>query len=122
MFSDDGKYMMWTAQRGPLAEGETKPSSQVWVARFNGAPASQTDLFYLPRFDPPTTDADALAIARRAVEINDTWAASARYDITSKSNSDGWHITARRLPETPGGFRSIHVKRDGTIADYGRGE
>jgi hypothetical protein len=25
--------MMWTAQRGPLAEGEQRPSSQLWVAR-----------------------------------------------------------------------------------------
>jgi TolB protein len=32
-FSDDGKWMMWTAQRGPMVEGEAKPSSQVWVAR-----------------------------------------------------------------------------------------
>lgn len=32
VFSEDGKYLMWTAQRGPLASGETKPSSQVWTA------------------------------------------------------------------------------------------
>lgn len=123
VFSDDGKYMMWTAQRGPLAEGETKPSSQVWVAKFGGPPSSSedTDLFYLPRFDPPTTDAEAIAIARRAVQINDTWSDSARYDITDKSNADGWHVTATRLPETPGGFRGIHIRRDGTIAQYLRG-
>jgi hypothetical protein len=33
VFSDDGSLMMWTAQRGPLAPGESKPSSQVWIAR-----------------------------------------------------------------------------------------
>jgi len=32
VFSPDGKYMMWTAQRGPLAAGEQRPSSQVWIA------------------------------------------------------------------------------------------
>lgn len=37
-FSDDGTLMMWTCQRGPLVEGETKPSSQVWVAEVVGAP------------------------------------------------------------------------------------
>lgn len=33
VFSADGKWMMWTAQRGPMAEGENKPSSQIWIAR-----------------------------------------------------------------------------------------
>lgn len=33
--SPDGRWMMWTAQRGPLAEGETRPSSQLWIARFD---------------------------------------------------------------------------------------
>lgn len=35
VFSDDGKLMMWTAQRGPMVEGEIKPSSQVWIAEVN---------------------------------------------------------------------------------------
>jgi hypothetical protein len=37
VFSDDGSLMMWTAQRGPLASGEAKPSSQVWIARVRDA-------------------------------------------------------------------------------------
>jgi hypothetical protein len=37
-FSRDGRWMMWTGQRGPMVEGETRPSSQVWVARFEGDP------------------------------------------------------------------------------------
>jgi len=36
-FSDDGALMMWTAQRGPLASGETRPSSQVWLVRVRDA-------------------------------------------------------------------------------------
>lgn len=35
VFSDDGKLMMWTAQRGPMVEGDPKPSSQVWIAEVN---------------------------------------------------------------------------------------
>lgn len=33
VFSPDGQYLMWTAQRGKLAEGEQRPSSQLWIAR-----------------------------------------------------------------------------------------
>jgi Tol biopolymer transport system component len=36
VFSFDGKYMMWTCQRGPKADGETKPSSQLWIAEWKG--------------------------------------------------------------------------------------
>ncbi|HZW11298.1 MAG TPA: hypothetical protein VFF69_15450 [Phycisphaerales bacterium] len=35
VFSRDGKWMIWCAQRGELAEGEDRPSSQVWAARFD---------------------------------------------------------------------------------------
>lgn len=35
VFSRDGRFMMWTAQRGPVAEGEEKPTSQLWIARFD---------------------------------------------------------------------------------------
>lgn len=31
-FNADGSLMMWTSQRGPMAEGEERPSSQVWIA------------------------------------------------------------------------------------------
>ncbi len=34
VFSPDGKYMMWTSQRGPKLESEEKPSSQLWIARW----------------------------------------------------------------------------------------
>lgn len=37
VFSSDGSMMMWTCQRGPMAEGEQRPSSQLWVATFNAA-------------------------------------------------------------------------------------
>lgn len=36
VFSPDGSLMMWTAQRGALAEGEARPSSQIWIAEWVG--------------------------------------------------------------------------------------
>jgi hypothetical protein len=38
VFNNDGSYMMWTGQRGDLAPGEEKPSSQLWIARVTGSP------------------------------------------------------------------------------------
>ena len=32
VFSDDGKLMMWTSQRGAKLEREQRPSSQLWIA------------------------------------------------------------------------------------------
>lgn len=50
-FSPDGRWMMWTAQRGELASGETRPSSQLWMARWNDG-----DPFAVP-FVPPVPSA-----------------------------------------------------------------
>jgi TolB protein len=33
-FSPDGKWLMWTSQRGPKVEGEERPSSQLWIAEW----------------------------------------------------------------------------------------
>jgi hypothetical protein len=38
VFSRDGRWMMWTAQRGEMIVGETRPSSQLWMARWNADP------------------------------------------------------------------------------------
>ncbi|MFN7020192.1 MAG: TolB family protein [Phycisphaerales bacterium] len=43
VFSGDGRLMMWTAQRGPMARGETRPSSQLWIAEVNPAPGGFSD-------------------------------------------------------------------------------
>lgn len=40
-FSPDGKWMMWTSQRGLKSEGEERASSQLWIARWNGRDASE---------------------------------------------------------------------------------
>ena len=46
VFSDDGRWMMWTAQRGAMVEGESKPSSQVWVARVKDGACEDLDAFF----------------------------------------------------------------------------
>lgn len=38
VFSFDGRWMMWTAQRGDDQGAEGRPSSQVWAARVSGQP------------------------------------------------------------------------------------
>jgi Tol biopolymer transport system component len=35
-FSPDGKWLMWTSQRGPKRETEERPSSQLWIAEWIG--------------------------------------------------------------------------------------
>jgi len=35
VFTPDGEWMMWTAQRGAQVEGEARPSSQLWAARID---------------------------------------------------------------------------------------
>ncbi len=35
VFNADGSMMMWTSQRGPALSADERPSSQVWLARFN---------------------------------------------------------------------------------------
>jgi len=32
VYSFDGRNLLWTSQRGPKAQGEERPSSQLWVA------------------------------------------------------------------------------------------
>ena len=34
-FSRDGKDMIWCAQRGPVGNGDTHPSSQIWATHFD---------------------------------------------------------------------------------------
>ncbi|GJQ29979.1 MAG: hypothetical protein HBSAPP03_18630 [Phycisphaerae bacterium] len=35
-FSADGRWMMWTSSRGAKMDGETRPSSQLWIAEWAG--------------------------------------------------------------------------------------
>jgi TolB protein len=65
-FSDDGRVLMWTSQRGPKIEGEERPSSQIWTATVDPAVWSDPDrLFNVaePATLTPPTPASAPAPA-----------------------------------------------------------
>lgn len=47
VFSDDGLNMIWTAQRGPMVQGESKPSSQVWISPVAKKPGGFMDFDHL---------------------------------------------------------------------------
>ena len=42
-FSTDGGMMMWTSQRGAMMEGETKASSQLWIANVKVNPFGESE-------------------------------------------------------------------------------
>lgn len=65
VFSADGSLMLWTAQRGPMIDGESRPSSQLWVAEVAKADGGFSDpdrLFdNLPPQHPESADSPAPA-------------------------------------------------------------
>ena len=115
VFSDDGKYMMWTAQRGPMAEGEPKPSSQVWVARFNDPNISggSGEAIFLPRFDPPTSDKDAIAIAKKVIG---TRADAADFRVTRAKSR--WSVSVGFRPAMPAAHATIEIDANGQVTDW----
>lgn len=83
-FSPDGKYMMWCGQRGELAPGEQRPSSQLWIARLNPS-LSRSTVFR-------TVGANSAEIvARAAADAKVAWAADAV--PTSKWDGLNWIVT-----------------------------
>ncbi|MDX2132874.1 MAG: hypothetical protein SFY69_12560 [Planctomycetota bacterium] len=54
-FSPDGKLMMWTSQRGPKAEGEQRPSSQLWIAEWSGGKSFMRFVRRVPPTAKPVT-------------------------------------------------------------------
>lgn len=118
VFSDDGKYMMWTGQRGPKAEGEDKPSSQVWVARFHfdSGESHALNKLFLPSFPPPTNEAEAIDIARRVIDQTEDWEASTSYRARRSDNGE-WIVEVAGVPKqssVPLG-RIIAIDKNGTV-------
>lgn len=62
VFSTDGKLMAWASQRGPMIDGETKPSTQVWIAEC--VPGGFDDP---GRLFPPTQPSEESAAVAKAV-------------------------------------------------------
>jgi hypothetical protein len=116
VFSHDGKYMMWTAQRGPKHDDEEKPSSQVWAAHFNmphdGRGLNAFDKFFMPRFDPPATEKDAIAIARKVIGPR---ADNATFRV--EHNKTDWTVTAIMDPSSSAAQCTVSIDGMGQITD-----
>ena len=109
VFSPDGSLMMWTAQRGPLAEGEERPSSQLWIAKVNGEPGGW--------FDELNAE-QASDLAAAAVLEKDGWEREGLEISPRQSTGDVWRVQVWKLPKGPGALRVIELARDGTLLRY----
>lgn len=70
----------------------------------------------------PTEQSRILAIARKAVEDNDTWIDSAQFEPPTREPDGRWSVKVWRYPKTPGGFRLVQIDRNGKVTSYMRGE
>ncbi len=102
VFSRDGRWMMWTAQRGALAEGEQRPSSQLWVARVSD---------HL-NFVAMTWEAIERTVRSRLAELG--WQDFVLKDVRTPG---GWFVTATRVHALEGAARIIEFRfgNDGKI-------
>lgn len=64
----------------------------------------------------PIDEHQALAVAKQAVEANDTLADRATYDI--RRTDDGWSVTVWREPKSPGGHRLVVIDKRGHVTSY----
>lgn len=111
VFSPDGTHMMWTAQRGPMIEGETRPSSQLWIAKLD--PQVNADNWFRD------IDEEAAAkIATTAVMEKEGWAEADLDVLPRRSSGDVWRVQVWKLPKGPGSLRVIELARDGTLLRY----
>ena len=71
--------------------------------------------------EPSTlTEAQVIAIARKAIAANDTWLAQAEFEPPKRTDT-GWSVLVWRLPKTPGGHRLILIDAAGNVTAYMRG-
>lgn len=132
VFSDDGRWMMWTGQRGPMVEGESKPSSQVWVARFN--PLAAQEIVPFPSF--PVGEVNETGARERMIELLRAEEATRNAHVRAAGHTgraydlrqlevvriaQGWrgHVNPWNMPD---GGESVFVLRDGRVfsaAEYG---
>jgi hypothetical protein len=66
-------------------------------------------------------NARIIAIARQAVEANDTWADRAEFEAPERNADGSWSVLVWRLPKTPGGHRLISIDQEGKVTSYTRG-
>ncbi len=114
-FNRDASWMIWTAQRGPMVEGETKPSSQVWAARVD---TSITPEMLFRQLDEPGAIAagkDYFAAQERADKI-DRW--SGEFEYSAEKTSEGWLVTQWQTPKSATGFRRVVIEPNGKVIRY----
>jgi hypothetical protein len=117
-FSDDGRLFMWTAQRGPLGEGEARPSSQLWIADCTPGGFDTPGALFLGDRPDGLNMVDAEQIARATMlERGEAWAERATF--SSQRLEDGaWYVRARHPSRKKGEDRLITVGPDGEVTAY----
>lgn len=111
VFSPDGQFMMWTGQRGPMIEGESRSSSQLWIARVRQDIGPDT---WFDQIDA----ARAESIARAAVVEREGWEV-AELELTARQSAgDVWRVQVWKLPKGPDSLRVVELARDGTLLQY----
>lgn len=66
-----------------------------------------------------TTEAQAIAIAQRAIAVNDNWGEAATFEV--RRDEIGWVVIAWHEPRTPGGYRFVFIDPKGNVTGYARG-
>lgn len=114
-FNRDGTWMIWTAQRGPMVDGETKPSSQVWAARVNPSVTPETLFRQLDEAGAIAAGQDYFAGQERGGKI-DRWTGKSEY--TAEKTSEGWLVTQWQTPKSATGFRRVVMELNGKVVRY----
>lgn len=103
VFSDDGQWMMWTAQRGAMVFGESKPSSQVWVARTSEVFGDVERVF-----GGPSTAAKVLnreQATRRITELLRTSEAEGEAKMSAGGHFPDYDLSKLRVERVKGAWR-----------------
>jgi TolB protein len=116
-FSSDGSYLMWTGQRGPMAEGESKPSSQIWVARVD--PLATVGAMFRTLDEQGAIEAgQAYFMAEEGKGVIPKWIGAMEW--TAERTDDGWLVTQWQVPKSATGFRRVILEPNGRAIRYVR--
>jgi hypothetical protein len=67
-----------------------------------------------------TNEAEAIAIAKRAVAAKDNWDEATTFEV--KRGEGGWVVIAWHEPRTPGSYRFVFIDPSGNVTGYVRGD
>ncbi|MBX3358954.1 MAG: PD40 domain-containing protein [Phycisphaeraceae bacterium] len=116
VFSPDGSLFMWTAQRGPLAAGEQRPSSQLWIAECTPGgfdqPRAVFNVTDVHGLNPTTVE----GIARAEVGKREEWASMS--PIVVRQTETGWNVHAWNPSRKPGEGRLLVIDNAGRLVSY----